>query len=49
MVPVGMDAWASFRSPDLFDPAMIPVTDGKKIPKSTKNIIIPLGKKYVSR
>ena len=24
MVPVGMDFWASCKSPDLFDPAMIP-------------------------
>ena len=24
MVPMGIDFWASFRSPDLFDPAMIP-------------------------
>lgn len=30
IVPMGMDFWASFRSPDLFDPAMIPV-DRRKI------------------
>lgn len=24
MVPTGIDFWASLRSPDLFDPAMIP-------------------------
>lgn len=27
MVPLGMDSWASARSPDLFDPAMIPEID----------------------
>lgn len=25
IVPMGIDFWASFRSPDLFDPAMIPL------------------------
>lgn len=25
MVPMGMERWASFRSPDRFEPAMIPV------------------------
>lgn len=24
MVPIGMDLWASLRSPDLLEPAMIP-------------------------
>lgn len=24
MVPMGMERWASFRSPDRFEPAMIP-------------------------
>lgn len=24
MVPIGIDLWASLRSPDRFDPAMIP-------------------------
>ena len=26
-VPMGMDFWASFKSPDLLDPAMIPGTE----------------------
>ncbi len=26
MVPMGMERWASFRSPERFDPAMIPDT-----------------------
>jgi len=25
MVPIGIDFWASFRSPDLFEPAIIPI------------------------
>lgn len=33
MVPMGMERWASFRSPDRFEPAMIPEE------KKTKNII----------
>lgn len=24
MVPIGMDLWASLRSPDLFEPAIMP-------------------------
>jgi len=32
IVPIGIDLGASARSPDRFEPAMIPVTDGKKIP-----------------
>ena len=31
-LPFGIDFPASAKSPDLFDPAMIPVQDGKKIP-----------------
>ena len=31
-IPFGIDFPASAKSPDLFDPAMIPVQDGKKIP-----------------
>ena len=31
-MPVGMDLEAFAKSPDRFDPAMIPVQDGKKIP-----------------
>lgn len=29
IVPIGMDFWASARSPDLFDPAIIPENQGK--------------------
>lgn len=25
MVPLGMDRWASFKSPDLLEPAIIPI------------------------
>ena len=32
MVPLGIAVGASAKSPDLFDPAIIPVTDGKKMP-----------------
>lgn len=28
-VPIGIDFWASRRSPDRFDPAMIPVGEGE--------------------
>ena len=31
-LPFGIDFPASAKSPDLFDPAMIPVQDGKNIP-----------------
>ena len=31
-VPFGIDFAPSAKSPDLFDPAIIPVTDGKKTP-----------------
>ena len=31
-VPLGIDLPASAKSPDLFDPAIIPVQEGKKIP-----------------
>lgn len=30
MVPIGMDFWASRRSPERFEPAMIPVSPRKK-------------------
>lgn len=30
MVPMGMDFWASFKSPDRFEPAMIPGKKGAK-------------------
>lgn len=29
MVPVGIDFWASFRSPDRFEPAMMPAAEGR--------------------
>ena len=31
-VPMGMDFWVSFNDAERFDPAMIPVTAGKKRP-----------------
>lgn len=34
MVPVGMDLWASRRSPDLLEPAMIPEGNTDRYPKS---------------
>lgn len=37
MVPRGMDPWGSFREAERFDPAMIPVTEGKKSPASAPN------------
>ena len=37
IVPVGMDFFGSFRSPDIETPASKPVTAGKKMPKSTMN------------
>ena len=33
MVPVGMDFWASFRSPDLLEPAIIPTYECIKVQK----------------
>ena len=32
MVPFGIEAEGSLRSPERFEPAMIPVTEGKKMP-----------------
>lgn len=41
MVPMGMDFWASAKSPERLDPAIIPVTDGKKIPiKIVKEVVM---------
>lgn len=40
MVPVGIDLCASFKSPERFDPAIIPVTDGKKIPISIVKLVV---------
>lgn len=41
MVPMGILFWASAKSPERFDPAIIPVTDGKKIPiRSVKDVVI---------
>ena len=37
IVPVGIEAWASFKSPDRLLPAIIPVTEGKKMPNKTVN------------
>ena len=37
MVPRGMDPWGSFREAERFDPAMIPVTEGKKSPASANH------------
>ena len=31
MVPTGMDFWASRRSPDRLDPAMMPTGPGEKV------------------
>lgn len=39
MVPMGMDFWASARSPDRLDPAMIPVTDGKNMPMRIVKVV----------
>lgn len=40
IVPVGMDLDGSLRSPERFDPAMMPVTDGKKMASSTANDVL---------
>ena len=44
MVPTGIDRWASARSPDRFDPAMIPVDKEIKnyMARETSNITSPL-------
>ena len=38
MVPVGMDFWASLRSPDRFEPAMIPRTQQHPMVSQILNI-----------
>lgn len=40
MVPVGMDFCASAKSPERFDPAIIPVTEGKNIPMRIVNVVV---------
>lgn len=40
IVPIGMLFCASAKSPERFDPAMIPVTDGKKIPIKIVNAVV---------
>lgn len=40
IVPIGIDFCASAKSPLLFDPAMIPVTDGKNIPTRIVNVVV---------
>lgn len=40
IVPIGMDFCASAKSPDLFDPAIIPVTEGKNIPIRIVNEVV---------
>lgn len=40
IVPMGILFWASAKSPERFDPAIIPVTDGKKIPMSRVNEVV---------
>jgi hypothetical protein len=37
-VPLGMAFWASFRSPDMFAPARMPVAAGKKMANTEKNV-----------
>ena len=40
IVPIGIDFWASAKSPERFDPAIMPVTDGKKIPIKIVNDVV---------
>lgn len=40
MVPIGIDFCASFRSPERFEPAIIPVTEGKKIPINIVKLVV---------
>lgn len=40
IVPMGILFWASARSPERFDPAIIPVTDGKKMPIKMVNVVV---------
>lgn len=40
IVPIGIDFWASAKSPERFEPAIIPVTDGKNIPISIVNVVV---------
>lgn len=40
IVPIGILFCASAKSPERFDPAMIPVTDGKKIPIKIVNAVV---------
>jgi hypothetical protein len=43
MVPVGMDTFGSARSPDMFTPAVNPVTAGKKMPKRVPKPVLGSG------
>lgn len=40
MVPIGIDFWASARSPERFEPAIMPVTDGKNIPMRIVKVVV---------
>lgn len=37
MVPMGMDLWASRRSPDLLEPAIIPERENQRTPSSAQS------------
>ena len=37
IVPLGILREGSFKSPERFDPAIMPVTEGKNIPNSIRN------------
>lgn len=40
IVPMGILFWASAKSPERFDPAIIPVTDGKKMPIRRVKVVV---------
>lgn len=40
IVPIGILFCASAKSPERFDPAIIPVTEGKKIPIKIVNAVV---------
>lgn len=36
IVPMGIERWASFRSPERFEPAMIPGKERERVSKRTR-------------
>ena len=48
IVPIGIDFWASAKSPDLLEPAMIPRITQKKLSPSMTTDHVPLGSTVTS-